>query len=120
MKVSNVTSIETIPEKWELDMDDDTAIGVMLAITSHAKVILYTNSDSTILNTLYFKEGKKFVYDAVLNEFTYDEPDLDEWWLRIRHTHTPWTLLKLKCNICGNIIFGIAKLRKHKYKKHTS
>ena len=78
MKVSNVTSIETIPEKWELNMDDDTAIGTMLATTSHAKVILYTNNDSTVLNTLYFKEGKKIVFDAVLNEFTYDETDLDE------------------------------------------
>ena len=51
----------------------------ILAITSHAKVILYTNGDSTVLDTLYFKEGKKFVYDAVLNEFTYEETDLDEW-----------------------------------------
>ncbi len=58
-------------------MDDDKAIGTMLANTSHAKIILYTNNDSTVLNTLYFKEGKKIVYDAVYNEFTYDKTDLD-------------------------------------------
>ena len=37
-----------------------------------------------------------------------------------RDPFNPGHELKLKCNICGAVIFGVGKLRDHKYKKHAS
>ena len=71
--LKNITSIKTTGNWGDLDIDDDTGIGVMLAKGNDAKVILYTNNDSTVLDTLYFDTGKKFVYDAESNVFTFED-----------------------------------------------
>ena len=36
-----------------------------------------------------------------------------------RDTINPGNPLKLKCNVCGDIIYGVTKLNVHKYDKHS-
>lgn len=54
-------------------MNDDTAVGVMVATGNDAKVILYSNNNSTVKDTFYFDTGKSFEYDAHSNVFKFDD-----------------------------------------------